>query len=285
MDEEQIAEIQSLVGDGSQGWTYRFVNGEERIDLTCTNISDNWIYRVEGRLLGGQPAITSLAILSRDPRNPKSVTKETVRSTPIGTVHAKVKSALRAEWERRVQHVASMSRTHVKEGRSWAADHYRHVAWFCIEAELRGVGPRQVVADHWGVSKSTASRWMAEARRRNYLPEYPVAPRKSNSHHSSWIEAQQKVDEQIFCKVLAEKLTSASTSGNGNSDTFAQLVLSALLGTSETSQRLRASIFAKQLQSMAQEHPEGRVREAAEDLAAALTEEAGANGEAAGTAS
>ncbi|MBI0298532.1 hypothetical protein JBE04_29740 [Streptomyces sp. PRKS01-29] len=269
MTEERIAEIKSLVGDGTQGWTYRFVNGEESLDLICTNISRKWTYRVEGRLLGGRPAITSLTILPRDPKNPQPITKETVRSTPIGTVLAKVKSALHAEWHRRVQHLASQSRTHIKEGRSWAADHYRNVAWFCIEAELRGVGPRQVIADHWGVNKSTASRWMAEARRRGYLPEYPVTPSK----RETWVEVQQEVDEQIFRKVLAEKVTSACTSSDGNPDAFVQVFISTLFGASEASRKIRATIFMKQLRDIARDSPEGRVGEAIEELLAALAEE------------
>ncbi|MFK4116390.1 hypothetical protein [Streptomyces longwoodensis] len=281
MDEEEITEIQSLVGEGSQGWTYRFVNGEEGVDLTCTNIPGDWIYRAEGRLLNGRPAITSISILPRDPRKPQPITKEVVRRTPIGTVLAKVKSALRAEWERRVKQVAAISRTHIKAGRSWSADHYRHVAWFCIEAELRGVGPRQVIADHWGVNKSTASRWMAEARRRGYLPEYPVSPRKSESFYSSWIEAQQQVDEQIFCRVLAEKVTAANSPAGGDSDTLAQSLVSMLFGPSEASQRVRTSIFAEHLLHITRTHPEKHVREAAQSLVAALNDQSKSNGKAA----
>lgn len=92
----------SGVGDGTSGWVYAFANGTEAVEVAYSDIPGPWTYHVEGRMVGGKPAITRLTIATRDPEKPGAITREAVRRTPTGTILGRVKSALRAKWNDKV---------------------------------------------------------------------------------------------------------------------------------------------------------------------------------------
>lgn len=152
--EEPTALISLTGAGGASGWIYGFANGETRVQVAYSEVPGPWIYHVEGRLVQGKAAITSLAITPRDPENPAPITKDTARRTPVGSVLSRVKTALLAEWElqraraaggevpegsRLVEQVGTEAITHtVKHGRSWPAEHFMQVAWFYVVDELGG---------------------------------------------------------------------------------------------------------------------------------------------------
>ncbi|MFI0412374.1 hypothetical protein [Actinomadura sp. 3N508] len=254
----------SLNTQGASGWLTGFTSGKEGVSLTVTTIPGPWVYEVEGRLVNGRASITRVAIVPRDPENPTPITKDVVRRTPIGTVLAWVKGALRTEWEDRFRKLAAATSTHTaKQGRSWPAEHYLQVAWFAVNAELteRPGGPRQAIVDHWGVEKITASRWMAKARELGYLPTYLAPPsHPPQSDIDAQFEATRRLEEAIFDKVLRSGLTQ----GPGqDTSTAAQLVLNTLMGTSPEAAQIRGRIFIDYLADLI-ESPDKQIRDAAE---------------------
>ncbi|MDX1881863.1 hypothetical protein [Mycolicibacterium sp. 120270] len=57
-----------------------------------------------------------------------------------------------------------------KRRRNLGPEHYRQVAALLQEAREIGVPPRQHVADYFGVALPTLDRWIAEAKKRGFLP-------------------------------------------------------------------------------------------------------------------
>lgn len=57
-----------------------------------------------------------------------------------------------------------------KRRRNLGPEHYRQVAALLLKAREIGVPPRDDVADYFGVAKPTLDRWIAEAKRRGFLP-------------------------------------------------------------------------------------------------------------------
>jgi hypothetical protein len=57
-------------------------------------------------------------------------------------------------------------------GQAWPDEHYQEVAKVYTSA---GAAPLKAISERWGVSRPTASKWVAEARRRKFL-KYPSRP-------------------------------------------------------------------------------------------------------------
>nr|WP_062337369.1 hypothetical protein [Herbidospora sakaeratensis] len=269
MDDE-VNTLISMSTQGASSWLSAFASGKEGVDITATNVPGYWVYQVEGRMLNGQASITRLAMVPRDPESPTPIKKDDVRRIPIGTIVTWVKGALRTEWENRFAKLAVEMNTHTtKQGRSWTAEHYLQVAWFAINAELseRPGGPRQAIADNWGVKKITASRWMAKARELGYLPDSPSQlAKKALSDLDAQLESTRILEELIFDKVLRAGLT--QTSGQDHTTT-AQLVLRTIMETSPEAAEIQSQIFVESLMDLS-ESPDRSIRDAANALLDAL---------------
>lgn len=192
---------------GTTGWSYAVDDRGAGIELDVKDLDGGWIYHVQGRLIDQRPAITSLSVEQRDSDSPKAITSAELRKAPIGVLLDRVRSAMQTPWEDRVKHVATQVRTHrPKEGRSRSAEHFIQVTWIYLSAQKRGAPPRQAVAEHWGVQPVTASRWIKESRKRQYLPTY----RRSQQipHDKSTpiddLDTTRQIEFQIFAKVLIE---------------------------------------------------------------------------------
>jgi hypothetical protein len=204
---------QAMLGAPADGGTFGLVTAssedDQHVRINYQDIPGPWVYHVHGALIDGKPAITALAVSPRDPDNPTPITLQAVRTAPIGTLFDRVKSALRAPWEHRVEHMATQVRTHrPKEGRSRPAEHFMQVAWFYLQAQRTNVAPRKAIAQHWGVRPVTASRWLAETRRRGYLPPYPgrvslgEPDRATFSDPADQLSTTAELELAIFLKVL-----------------------------------------------------------------------------------
>ncbi|MEU6400723.1 hypothetical protein ABZ867_27555 [Streptomyces cinnamoneus] len=242
----------------------RFASGEERVHVTFDGISGDWVYEVQGRLVGGKPGITSLTITLRDPDSPKSLTKADVSGTPIGTVINRVRDALKQEWDRRPAQLAAAVRKHPpKDGRSWPPDHFLQVAWWAIEAELNGRSPRQAITGEWGVDGDTATRWLAEARKLGYYSGHPGQPKPGTD---TWVEATRILERQIFERVLSEALAHPAP----DEAPIAGLLAAALMTPTYLAEQLRTEIFFHGLASLADGDGDDPVGSAAAALLAAL---------------
>jgi hypothetical protein len=130
--------------------------------------------------------ITELLVSQRDPSAPVAITQTGLRRVQLRLIFDRVKRALKTEWGSRVSQLLGDARTHMpKSGRSWHAEHYMQVAWWYTEAEADGRAARQAIAEHWGVSLVTASRWLREARKRGYLTPY-AAGKTERSDEDLW---------------------------------------------------------------------------------------------------
>ncbi|MER7962819.1 hypothetical protein [Streptomyces ardesiacus] len=283
--EEPTAMISLSGAGGATGWIYGFASGQVKVHVQYSEVPGPWIYHVEGRILEGRVAVTSLAIAPRDPEAPTPITKDTVRRTPVGSVLARVKTALLAEWEEQraraegkdapegsglVARVGTDAITHtVKRGRSWPAEHFMQVAWFYVIAELTDEAPRKMIAQHWGVSEATASRWLDKARKLDYLPNYPAAPTRPRTDAAANHEANRDVERQIFEKVLWSGLGRLGTRAERKAEVD-DIVQQVVLGDSPEAQRIRATIFSEQIVDLAERYPNESVRQAANDLLEAL---------------
>ncbi|ABW12029.1 hypothetical protein Franean1_2599 [Parafrankia sp. EAN1pec] len=266
MAEEELAAALSFVGDGATGWVYGFANGEERVHVTYSDVPGPWIYHVEGRMVHGKPAITSLAIAPRDADSPEAITRNTVRRAPTGTMLGRVKSALREKWGNKVADLGLQARIQsVKRGRSWPAEHFLQVAWFCIDAELTDRAPRQVIKDQWGVSEITASRWLARARELGYLPDYPISPATGRFEGHDQTDATHLIEEQIVEKVFREGLTGAR-SPSEVSTAIGEILHRLVFGSSEEARSVQTDIFIEELERMVEDFPDVQIRAAAEQL-------------------
>jgi hypothetical protein len=273
MTEEEPTAALSFVGDGAAGWVYGFANGEERVNVTYSDVPGPWIYHVEGRMVHGKPAITSLAIAPRDADNPEAITRNTVRRAPTGTILGRVKSALREKWGNRVADLGLQARIQsVKRGRSWPAEHFLQVAWFCIDAELTDRAPRQVIKDQWGVSEITASRWLARARELGYLPDYPNSPATGRLEGYDQAEATRLLEERIVEKVFREGLT-GTRSPSEVSTAIGEILRRSVFGSSEEARSLQIDIFIDKLEWMVEDFPDVQIRAVAEQLLDLLTRE------------
>lgn len=164
----------SGVGDGTSGWVYAFANGTEAVEVAYSDIPGPWTYHVEGRMVGGKPAITRLTIATRDPEKPGAITGR----LSGGRRQEPSSDGSRAPYG---QSGTTRSPTHaqariqsVKAGRSWPAEHFVQVAWFAVDAELTDRAPRLVIQDQWGVSGITASRWLTPCPRTRLSAGLPV---------------------------------------------------------------------------------------------------------------
>lgn len=208
MDETSPHAMTSIWADGgTTGWSYAIDDKGAGIELDVKDLDGGWIYHVQGTLIDQRATITSLSVKQRDPDSPKAISSVELRKAPIGVLLDRVRSALQTPWETRVQHVATQVRTHrPKEGRSRSAEHFIQVAWIYLSAQKRGAPPRQAVAQHWGVQPVTASRWIKECRKREYLPIYRRG--QSPSHDESALltdfDATQQIEFQILTKVLIQ---------------------------------------------------------------------------------
>ncbi|MFH8577148.1 hypothetical protein [Streptomyces zaomyceticus] len=287
--EEPTAMISLPGAGGATGWIYGFASGQVKVHVHYSEVPGPWIYQVEGRLLEGKVAVTSLTIAPRDPEAPIPITKDTVRRTPVGSVLARVKTALLAEWEeqrarakgkevpegsRLVQRVGTDAITHVaKQGRSWPAGHFMQVAWFYVIAELTDEAPRKMIAQHWGVSEATASRWLDKARKLDYLPSYPEAPTRPWTDVSANHEANRDVERQVFEKVLRSGLGRLGTRAERKAEVD-DIVRQTVLGDTPEAQRIRATIFSELIVELAEGYPNESVRQAANGLLEALANSA-----------
>ncbi|MEU8868990.1 hypothetical protein [Streptomyces umbrinus] len=251
-------------GHGVAGWIARFASGEERVHVTFDDVPGDWVYEVQGRLVDGKSGITSLTIAPRDPDNPKSLTKATVSGTPIGTVIDRVRDALRQAWDRRPAHLAAAVRKRpAKDGRSWPPEHFLQVAWWAIEAELNGRGPRRAIADEWKVDEDTATRWLTQARKLGFLSAHPGQP-KPDTH--TWAEATRILEERIFEKVLIEALAHPAP----DEAPITELLATALITPTSLAEQLRTEVFFRGLADLADGNSTDSVRSAAAALMAAL---------------
>ncbi|MET7530169.1 hypothetical protein [Streptomyces goshikiensis] len=273
MAEETPTAALSFVGDGTSGWVRAFANGEELVDVTYSDVPGPWVYHVQGRMVRGKPAITRLTIAPRDADSPEAITRDTVRRAPTGTILGRVKSALREKWGNRVADLHTQANIQsVKNGRSWPAEHFLQVAWFCIDAELTDRAPRQVIKDQWGVSEITASRWLARARELGYLPEYPIAPAASRSSGNSQIEATRVVEELIVEKVFREGLA-GTRAPSEVSAAIGEILHRSVFGSSEEARSVQVGIFTDVLERMADEFSDSQVGATANQLLALLERE------------
>ncbi|MFD3309377.1 hypothetical protein [Streptomyces sp. NPDC058656] len=266
MAEEEPTAALSFVGHGTSGWVYGFASGEELVEVTYSDVPGPWIYHVQGRMVHGRPAITSLTIAPRDADTPEAITRDTVRRAPTGTILGRVKSALREKWGDKVADLHLQARIQsVKGGRSWPAEHFLQVAWFCIDAELTDRAPRQVIKDQWNVSEITASRWLARARELGYLPDYPISPVAGRFEGHDQIEATRLVEEQIVEKVFREALT--GTRGPSEVSTvIGEILQRSVFGSSEEARSVQTDIFFDALERTAEDFPDDQIKAAAKQL-------------------
>ncbi|MFJ4428459.1 hypothetical protein [Streptomyces bobili] len=251
-------------GRAVAGWITRFASGEERVHVTFDDIPGDWVYEVQGRLVDGKPGITSLTIAPRAPDKPKSLTKATVSGTPIGTVIDRVRDALMQAWDRRPAHLVDAIRKHPpKDGRSWPPEHFLQVAWWAIEAELNGRGPRKAIADEWKVDGDTATKWLAEARKLGYYSAHTSQPKPGTD---TWAEATRDLAGQIFKRVLIEALAHPAP----DEAPIAELLAAALMTPTSLAEQLRTEIFFHGLADLVDGDSPDPVRSAAAALLAAL---------------
>jgi hypothetical protein len=80
------------------------------------------------------------------------------------------------EWERdRARRQVDIARSSLHTAATGAPtlpdEHYREVAEFYSREQSAGRPPTRGVKERWGVSHSTAAKWVAKARRLKFLPE------------------------------------------------------------------------------------------------------------------
>ncbi|MEU4607442.1 hypothetical protein AB0F43_31035 [Kribbella sp. NPDC023972] len=274
MSEEEPTAVLSVPGEAASGWVRGFANGDVDVDVTYSDIPGPWIYQVQGRMVQGKPAITRLMIAPRDEDNPTPITRDTVRRAPTGTILGRVKSALRAKWSNQVDDLVLQARIQtVKSGRSWPAEHFMQVAWFCIDAELTDRAPRQVIKDRWGVSEVTASRWLARARELGYLPDYPISPAAGRLERHDYGETTRLLEELIVEKVFTERLAGGRDPSEVQS-LVGEILERTVFGSSEQARAVQTAMCIQFLEEIVDRHPdEGQVRTAVEQLLDVLARE------------
>jgi hypothetical protein len=205
-DRLEAEQVGALIAGIGWGITGPDAKGEgQKVAVSYDEPPGPWTYHLHGQLLDGRPAITSLTIDQLNPANPVAITRQALRGAPIGILQERVHRGLQAELENRASEILSLARTiRPKAGRSRTSEHYQQVAWWYLHAQATGRPPRKAISDHWGVSRVTASRWLAETRKRGYLPKYKPVRKQDLPDGHSYAETTRRVEEEIFWRVLGE---------------------------------------------------------------------------------
>lgn len=257
-------------------------DGTERVVVTYDDAPGPWKYTAEGRLVNGSPMITELLVSQRDLSAPVAITQTGLRRVQLRLVLDRVKRALKTECGDRVSQLLGDARTYMpKSGRSWHAEHYMQVAWWYTEAEADGRAARKAIAEHWGVSPVTASRWLREARQRGYLAPY-AAGKNERSDEDLW-SRQRFATSTVEMSVVRAFLDRAVADAVKDSpETALATVLDTLLAlggeaisratrTANAKDELGLQAFFDYLFALAEQAEAGPLRASAQALVDALT--------------
>ncbi|MBB5911269.1 hypothetical protein BJY24_000136 [Nocardia transvalensis] len=271
-------------GPGTGGRVLANDDGTESVVVSYDDAPGPWKYAAEGRLVNGVPMITELLVSQRDPSVPVAITQTGLRRVQLRLILNRVKRALKTEWGNRVSQLLGDARTQTpKSGRSWHAEHYMQVAWWYIKAEADGVAARKAIAEHWGVSRITASRWLSEARKRGYLAPY-AAGKNERSDDDLWSRQQfatstveASVVQAFLNRTVAEAMKdSPETALAKVLDTLLTLGAEAISRTTRTENgkdELGLQAFFDYLFALAEQAESDTLRASAKALVDALTAE------------
>jgi hypothetical protein len=240
------------LADGTQA----MIRGDGAIGIEFPALPGPWAYNVQIEVVDGKPGIVSLAIWHKENTPPTSrtvITARGLRRVPVSRFLQGAREAQQWKPEDWAKHAAKVAPP--PGSKTWPPEHYIQVAQVSWQAEFEGRPPREAIAEHWNVSKPTASRWRRRARELGYLDPYqppnPPEPVEHPVYHH--VALTRKLELQLFHKVL------------NNLDDYPGAVR----------WQLEAEVFGRVLYQLAEnpEHPlHGQLHEQAQALARALRE-------------
>jgi len=176
---------------------YRTTSSDASVFLWPDEAAGPWQVRLSWREVAGRPECVGFAVEEwelADPAEPHIVTRQMVRAVPVGTLieEARRREAGAAEivaglYIEEGEHgeafdqlaYAERLRPRAQESggrpRMYGREHYREVANVYFQAWRNGEPPTKAVQEFFGVSYSTAARWVREARKRDELSKAPEA--------------------------------------------------------------------------------------------------------------
>lgn len=161
---------------GSRGRRAHSRPGEPaRLGGRLANYGHDLSYQVRIDRSAGAPRLTELRMITVDGGD---IDPAAVKQVPVRRL-AKAAAQFISMTEHGVTNVGDLfdptgsTRPDLEPGkrrRNLGPEHYRQVAALLQEAREIGLPPRQHVADYFGVALPTLDRWIAEAKKRGFLP-------------------------------------------------------------------------------------------------------------------
>ncbi len=268
----------SIAVHGVTGWLHEYGHpGVARLEVSFADFPGSFVYRVCAEFVAGtevaarKPQITELTIAPKDRDDAGPIRAVELKSVPIGKlidrVRGAVKAYVEAEQQRRwsghgpgVYAVGEAMSVHrPKDGKELSNDHYRQVAWWYLYYLVAGESPRKAVAAKFGRHAVTVSRWLAEARRRGYLPPYePVKRGDRMGKWEAWAQADKLMERQVAVRVILDQLNQASAvdpdrllvDPDAGPDVLGSLTGDLLEGRSDRGQKLRTHVAVEVLEDL-----------------------------------
>lgn len=122
---------------------------------------------LEAQLEGGRFVLTRLCGFRRE--GGPALTSEILRAVPVARVLRAVLEAITHDVSRSGDGRVHFSMTRVDREAGPTDENLRRVARVYRGAHLVGMPPTKAVQDHFGLARSTAGRWVMEARRQGFL--------------------------------------------------------------------------------------------------------------------
>lgn len=184
MPSDSDRESQLIKGDVSPG-SIRRVSGRRGTDsglIEMTLVGHPHRYQVRIETGCGAPCLVELHMVPDDSTSPAEIDPAAIRAVPVRRLaNAAARWISRADGKFTTpdeinDRTVTLRPDRPPSGRAGGGKdrklddvHYRQVAELLTTARQSGFPPREYVAEHLGAAIPTVDRWIAEAKRRNFL--------------------------------------------------------------------------------------------------------------------